>query len=694
MRPHRSTRGAMRMAGANPFQVLDDEDTAGEGRTRSAPDTSMEQEAMANMQATETEWQRQRPRRATEMAWRTPTMGPLPEPPPVAAPTHGVDEMDPVPIRPNGPHEIMPREYWSVGNIIMAPMHEPVTASEVSRSPKPAWRQDQAKTSEEPIAIKPGHHKHDTYGWMYSTWRFFIIVGTYQHHAVLSPIYTFQGKGIAEYRNQIEYVSIFDRRVINGRVRDKVPPLRKQSEHEPIVAVCHWIGAGLHEMSVARLMYPTSRSTLSPARMIGFVERNSLGRLLSLVHQYSPVFPMKWDKISPHKCEGGKHIIEAVKNEQSNDGISERYGPRVRETAHGRAEEARVYGVLGGAENQRNHDINPHRNSRRAQVGPGSSSALARTEPMLEVGMDGPGSYSNEEREWAVVDEMAENSASVLVSTFNRLRTWWGGSRTSVPSEPRPGIFSTVLSTTESGSSDRYKDDSEYFRPEDHEITYCLEKPLDPNDPEIPIDEVYWNVLAGTKSWWSATSGIGLVRHVLDDSERRELGKLETQHIAWSFRTPKTSGKLERLEPGLYRGGSARAGGTDLAKYLPEAEPARRKLVRRNWIDSDDSDEEISRVKPQVKKKSSGLTEDLRLGPDAADKDQSSEDEQLPSEARQIWASLEKSAREFVAAATMTPNDSQRLANTTLAFLESMAQATDFLAKNVDLFAPTLEQFV
>ena len=746
---------------SNMFMHLEDEGAEDDAPSRPAPDTSMERQAMANMQASETAFRRLRSNdvggqtgRAASM-WRAAGMGPPRD--------SATDEMDAhVDRLPAPPEHRTLKEYWNVGNILLAPMHEPSIGPEERQQrafgigqPTSTWRNRATTMGESDGTEEKGQdeHVHIKYGWIHSKWRFFIVIGRYRDHGVLLPLFTFGGKGLPGYRNQAEYVSIFDRRIVNERrARGNAEPMQKQSEHEPVYAQCYGMSAGLHELSVARLTYPTSRSVDSPAKLMGFLERASLAPLLQLFHRYAPSYPMKWNFLSERDCECVRSIAKAVQDEDTTEGLMERYGPREIDRARGRQQETRSYGPhaspivpgVGRGGSTRPQNDNPFMNYDRATASSapastqsassapqaeasqsqneegGPSDKWTRTEPRMEPDAEEFDGDSEEEQDWDTINDLAETRGSVFVSIFNRLM---GKSEKPAPStsqKSKIGIPSTIATSTKtdlfrknagnkspgpaagpssatgpiSEADKESEDEPEDFRPELHEISYDLEGPLDPTDARPQLDSVHWDLNHGVKSWWSTISGQGPVEVPLTDFERRELQNFETQNAAWSFLKRKKTTKLELVKPGVYRGGSYRAGGDNLADYLPEAKPAgaKTRLSVRGLNRHSEGRLPASSASKQTNSTSRGQASDGILGSDTGDQARPVVDQALLSEGQQNWASIEKSANSIVAATTMTPEDLQRISQTALAFVENLAQGAEFLAQHADVLRPGLEQ--
>ena len=210
--------------------------------------------------------------------------------------------------------KVLKFEEWSVGNIVHAPMHEP--------SLKPERHQGAE-------AGNQNFYLHPVWGWIYTKWRYFVVIAVYKLNVVLLPLYTFRGRGIGTHNAKQEYVLATDMKVAQSRREQGMEELPNPCPYDPVYMVSSRASFQFAETGFIRLAYPTARSCKTPSKLTGYVHRDSLGHLMKLFHRIGPNYPMSRHETITHDCDCGENIAERVKDSEfHDDGLGRRWGQR------------------------------------------------------------------------------------------------------------------------------------------------------------------------------------------------------------------------------------------------------------------------------------------------------------------------------------------------------------------------------
>lgn len=163
--------------------------------------------------------------------------------------------------KPRAPR--IPKEAFSPGMIIRAPVHEP----NLDRALNPSQ-----------VTVNDGTVTETLYGLVTSKYRYMIVTATYSDHYIAIPLYTHNGHGLTRKLNPDEYVSLRDHR--------RPGPFSKLSAHKPLLTKDLKPEINLFDpVTTAHIPYPISRGYILPAVHEGSLEPESTRNLLKLIRK-------------------------------------------------------------------------------------------------------------------------------------------------------------------------------------------------------------------------------------------------------------------------------------------------------------------------------------------------------------------------------------------------------------------------
>ncbi|KAL8782998.1 MAG: hypothetical protein Q9213_004955 [Squamulea squamosa] len=174
----------------------------------------------------------------------------------------------------------IPPEKYKLGMIIRAPLHEQDSA--LARRPGAGGAGSSVASNASEATKAETYRTESRMGTIFTKQRKMIVVALHTDHYVAIPLYTHNGRGLANKRTPEEFVSVKDHRYTEEFV--------KLSIHDPLVTEMIKEGINLFDpMSTAHLAYPVSRRYTLPVVHEGHLRNSSLRILVTLYNRYAEV---------------------------------------------------------------------------------------------------------------------------------------------------------------------------------------------------------------------------------------------------------------------------------------------------------------------------------------------------------------------------------------------------------------------